>query len=200
MYTCPICKAKYREYQSTCANCHAGIPIPNQQKLPSSLSSPPRKVSPEYEYKLRYKNNIFFKIGFSFLTIGLLIGIIFPIVGYRIHEVLFIMIGLIFLILFPSIGLTLLYKSYDNSNKILDAIQNGIQTSAEIIDMYFDNSIKMNGNFPFCIVYKFNIEKDTFVGKAYSKKAIMKAKKIGDIISVVYLKEEPNTNTIYPPF
>ncbi len=104
-----------------------------------------------------------------------------------------------FVLIFPVVGLFFLISTVRSNRREIEAFVNGIPTLARVVYSGQDFSVKVNGRSPFKVAWEFNAQD----GKVYKGEltSMDRAELDGLIdaqdIPVVYLREDPKTNTAY---
>ena len=178
MINCPWCKTQYQEITVTnCNNCGGTL----EYSINTSSAGPkpqhaPRVLPQKYIRRVKYTGNVYTLIGMVF-TIPFFWTIIFPIIGYFLWK-----------------------KGIKVANEELIPLEHGDSIAGEIESISRDYSIKINGVSPFVIHFIFEVNGQKHrgsVGNIFDD--IDLKKKVGDLIWVVYMKNNPELSSIWPP-
>ena len=178
---CPWCSSiNYVAEETNCKNC--GGPLPAVPKKDSGIGrgkipdDPPRKLPQKYIKKLKYRNVYF------------IIGIIF-------------VVPFIWSVIFPIIGFFLIRHGLKVANNKIAALERGIKAEGTLLAIYRDQSITINGRHPWKLEYEFKTisgaKIEAIKTGAWNNNNRYRA--AGDRLWVVYLKEDPEINAIWPP-
>ena len=183
--TCPWCGTYYAIHPTTtnCKNCGGILPKGNSKELGEKPSLPPRQLPKKFKQKVMLWKNTKAFIGFIFIIVGIPTIIAF---GF----------GLIFCIL----GFFLFKSGRAEGKEKIMALENGIATEGEILDVSFDTSESINGRNPYQIRYIFadkNGQQQMDTVKSWDDNNAFREK--GDKIWVVYVPENPQQSSPWPP-
>lgn len=178
---CPWCSTvNYVVEETNCKKCGGPLPAVPQKNngidRGKAPDAPPRKLPKKFINKLKYRNVHFF-IGLIFIVF-LFWSVIFPIYGFAIIR----------------------HRLKIAKNKIA-ALERGIKAEGTLKAIYKDESITMNERHPWKLEYEFKTHTGAIIEavktEAWNKNNRFRAD--GDRIWVVYLKENPEINAIWPP-
>jgi len=180
---CGWCRSShpYPLTNSNCSNC--GGPLPNTNlKLGKPPPAIPRKIPKQFLKNVKWTNS-YYKVSLLFMVMG-------------IPFIPFMGLGLI-----PCIIGFFLYK--ETCKKIegrLHALKKGCHTEGRITAIYLDKNVQILGKSPGKVEYVFRSNDGIrhFDFKVSSNTDIL-AYDIGESIWVVYIKENPKLNDIWPP-
>lgn len=215
--TCPWCGTNYTEFHPNCKNCGGVLPAPSEfaktlavvekaKRSPESFrrslkdrfpDAPPRTISANYLWRLMLADPwtvaalIFTFIGgiFSITGAGLTIGIITAFVGLP-----FLALGLLFLMG----GVGVLVWRYQIAEKRVKVLKEGIAIEGEIIDLIDNPSVRVNGRIPWKITYIFNLDGEEYSGTVSTLNPPGTHLAPGTPAVILYLKENPLFNGLYP--
>jgi len=178
---CPWCKTVNKVTTEThCKSCGGPLPAISHDNsgINRGTTPPPplRKLPKIYEKKLKYRNTLF------------IIGIIF-------------IVPFIWSIIFPIIGFFLVRSGLRTANRKIEALQKGIKAEGELIDIYKDTSESVNGKHPWRLDYQFKTNNGDLITakKTGAWNTNNRHRRIGDKLWVVYLRDNPKINAIWPP-
>jgi hypothetical protein len=183
--TCPWCATYYpaRPTTTNCMNCGGILPKGISNQLGEKPSLPPRALPKKFINQVMLWKNTKAFIGVIFIVIGIPtiplfgFGLIFTLVGY------------------------FLYKSGRKEGfEKITALQNGIAAEGEISEISYDTSETINGKHPYLVKYMFTTasgqpQADS-VKSWDDNNALLKK---GDKIWVVYIPENPQISSPWPP-
>jgi len=145
-------------------------------------------------------NNVPALVGLIFLLIGFPLGLIFTILGITLPGMwLFIVIGGGVGGIFTLLGGAMLYFGIREGLGKIRPFEHGQATIGEVIEMYRDPTVSINGRNPWAIIYTFKVHGLTYEGKAISWKYAPQTQAEGNRVHVLYLPDDPDQNAIYPP-
>lgn len=174
---CPWCETQIADPTfSNCPNCGGTIALSEGDNPGPTPPSAPRILPPKFVKKTKYTNNVY-----------TIIGIVFTIPFF-------------WTVVFPIIGIILWKKGIKNANAELNPLMNGNSTHGTIVDVSENRSIQINGRSPFVVSFTFNANGQTMNGSMGNLfDASSKLKKPGDKIWVVYMLDDPEQSSIWPP-
>jgi hypothetical protein len=149
--------------------------------------------------RIRFTRNVFLLVGVVFLGVGGLMGPIFLIVGLAGGKGLFAVLGLVFTAVFGGLGLVLALKGHRDAMSVLRSFQFGRAAQGTIRSVYYDTSVRINQRSPWALEYSFEAGGRSVSGKARSWDDSVQGRQPGQPVHVLYLEEDPEQNTIYPP-
>lgn len=182
--TCPWCNTFYPIRPTTnCMNCGGTLPIGISNELGEKPSLAPRELPKKFIRNVMLWKNTKALIGVVFLCVGIPT---IPLFGF----------GLIF----SSIGYYLYKSGKKEGLEKITALQNGIATEGEIFQIGFDTSESINGRNPYLIKYTFTTKNgQTQLDSVKSWDDNNAFLKIGDKTWVVYIPENPQISSPWPP-
>lgn len=165
--------------QTNCVNC--GGPLPPSAALALDDPGPPpppgpRNIPSAYRHRLLlWKNPL------------ALVGAIFTIV-------------FCWSIIFPIIGLVMWYFGHKKAQNQLNALVDGVAGRAELIEVFRDSSVNVNGRSPWRLVYTFTDQHgEVHEGWVHSWQAVHSRRPPGEAFWVVYMPDDPDQNAVWPP-
>ncbi len=81
----------------------------------------------------------------------------------------------------------------------LTALERGIGAEAEVTSVQLNTSVKINNRSPWVVSYAFRAGSADVQGSAETYKAVESDHRRGDKIWVVYLPEDADVSTVWPP-
>ncbi len=204
--TCPWCGTNYTGFQSNCDNCGGSLPLPVERALepsPPNLPSPPpppREVPPRVAWRILITDG-WAITGFVFS----LLGLIFSVVGLALTVTLVgAFVGIPFAgmgILFLGGGGPLLAWRYQLAQKTLLVLRHGQAAQGEILNVYQNFQIQVNGRYPWTVEYRCDVNGRVYQGKVTTLSQPDLSQEPGKAVYVLYMADDPAQNTIYPsPF
>lgn len=131
-----------------------------------------------------------------------LIGTIFPIVGIALTiSIVAALVGLPFVgmgVLFLMIGIPIFVWRYQNAQQTVLVLQEGDPALGEIIDVYQNYNIRVNGRYPWSVLYHFEVFGKAYEGKVTTLSQPDLRQQPGKPVYILYLPDDPQQNTIYP--
>ena len=103
-------------------------------------------------------------------------------------------------IIFPIIGIPMWIVGHRRARVRLEALVRGTAGRAELIEVFRDTSVQVSGRSPWRIVYTFETKDGALLeGWVHTWQASHSRRSPGEAFWVVYLPEDPEQNTIWPP-
>lgn len=175
---CPWCKSEFLNPTfSNCPNCGGSLPLISAAGDPGEKPPmAPRELPKKYIRRVKYFGNVMSMIGFIF-TVVFFWSIIFPIIGIFIWR-----------------------KGIKDANDELIPLAQGDSTIGEIENIAVDYSKKINGRSPFTVTFLFTANGQKYrgsVGNIFDNIDIQKQP--GDKVWVVYMPQNPELSSIWPP-
>lgn len=204
MIICPWCGTHYLSFQSNCTNCGGTIPLPEETTSSSvvldHLATPPpapRPISDRYIWRLLSADGW----AIAVFVLGLL-GVIFTLVGAGLTiGLITAFVGVPMVIL----GITLLGLAlggfiwrYQRTQKVVNVLRLGESTSGQIMDIWENYSVRVNGRHPWIIRYQFRLDGKDYEGVVTTFNQVGPGIETGKTVSVLYLPDDPQWNSIYP--
>lgn len=175
--TCPWCKSQfYNSYASNCANCGGALPIAEGNGPGEPPPPTPRILTKSYVRAVKYTSNV-----------NTIIGIIFTIPFF-------------WSVIFPIIGIFLWRKGLRDAKGELMPLEHGAHTKGEITSVRVDYSKNMNGKHPKILEFVFTANGQKWPGSVPNiMDPVELWKRPGDQIWVVYMPENPEISSVWPP-
>lgn len=175
--TCPWCKSQFHNsYASNCANCGGSLPIAEGNGPGQPPPTAPRTLPKAYVRGVKYTSNI--------MTI---IGMVFT-------------LGFFWTIIFPIIGIFLWRKGIKDANGELIPLQYGVATKGEVTSISTDFSKNINGRSPKILEFVFTANGQKYVGTVPNiMDPIEHWRKRGDQVWVLYMQDNPELSSVWPP-
>ena len=162
-----------------CTNCGGPLPPPPTLTSDDPGAPPPQ---PPRQLPVKYRRQVLF-----WKNILVLIGAVFTIV-------------FCWSIIFPIIGIPMWIIGHRRAQSRLAALERGNAARAELISVDKDHSVKINGRSPWRIEYTFETTNGQLHdGWEHTWQAHHSRRPVGEVFWVVYLREDPEQNTIWPP-
>ena len=175
--TCPWCETQIPDTSFTnCPNCGGTLSFSQGSDPGPRPPNAPRELPKKFIKKIKYTNNVWTILGIVF-TFAFIWTIVLSIVG----------------IIFWRKGLRI-------AREELNPLMNGNAVHGTITNVSQNTSVKVNGRSPTTIEFSFeaNGQKMTGdVGNLFDQASLMK--RPGDKIWVVYMPDDPNQSSIWPP-
>lgn len=197
--TCPWCKQYWpaRPQGNECANCGGALPaLPGMER---AMAPPPgpRHLPEKYTRDLLLWKNVGAVVGSAFAAFGALFGVI----GLGLFLVL-LPLGLGFLafgLLFGGIGWVIRNGSRREGMRQIAALTHGYAAEGQIVTVNEDRSEYINGRHPYRIDYVFQVNGQMVGGSTKGWDVIHSLRRPGEPLWVVYLPNDPSSNSIWPP-
>lgn len=208
MITCVYCGTNFEHFQSNCDNCGGILPAPEimaeinaiveaeDETIPEP-PAPPRQISNKYILKLMLGDGasivalVFTILGIVFLPLGIILtfGIITAFVGIPFA-------GLGALFFFGGIALGVV--RYQEKQKIIEVLRNGLAVMGEITQVEQNMNVRVNNRNPWKIKYVFDLAGSIYQGAVTTLNTPGIGLQPGRKANVLYLKESPKHNSLYP--
>ena len=203
MTTCPWCGTNYTSFQPNCDNFGGAMPLPVEEASSSTeevLRVPPpapRSLPRNYIFRLLFTD------GWTIMAVVFtLIGIIFGSIGVALTVTLVAaFVGLPFAgigALFLMIGVPILVWRYREAQQTVLVLQEGDPALGEITDVAQNYNIRVNGRYPWSILYRFDVMGQVYEGKVTTLSQPDLSQQPGKPVVVLYLQDDPEQNVIYP--
>jgi hypothetical protein len=203
MPTCPWCGTNYTTFQSNCENCGGTLPLPDAdpstvlEEEPQIPPPPPRSLPRNYILRLLFTD------GWAVMAVVFtLIGVIFGMIGVVMTiTIIAAFVGLPFAgigALFLMIGVPIFAQRYHEAQNTVHVLQSGAPALGQIIEVYQNYNIKVNGRYPWSILYQFELHGQIYEGKVSTLSQPDLSQQPGKSIYVLYMQDNPEQNSIYP--
>jgi hypothetical protein len=206
MITCPWCGTSYAAFQSTCQKCGGPIPAPppaaqlRLEAVQVSIAPPPpapRPISDSYVWKLLISDGVAIAA-----MVFLLLGVIFAITGIPLTlMVVTAFVGLPFAglsVLFLAAGGFLFNQKYQKARTTMKVLRAGQAVPGQITSVDMNYNVQVNGRNPWTIQYAFQVAGNQFDGQVTTLKPPGPLLQPGSSAYVLYLPEDPGSNSLYP--
>lgn len=203
MITCPWCGTNYTTFQSNCDNCGGSLSLPARiSPIPSGENLPAPPPAPR-NVPRNYARRILFTDGWAIVAgIFSLLGVIFGLVGAVLTvPVVTVFVGLPFVglgVLFLAAGIPVLFWRYRNAQGTVDVLKVGEAALGEVVSVYQNYHVRVNGRYPWTIVYRFEVNGRGYEGKVTTLSRPDLKQQPGKPVYALYLRNNPEQNTIYP--
>lgn len=203
MITCPWCGTSYTTFQPNCDNCRGPLPLP-VEATPEAHTEPlpvpppaPRALPPNYLWRILYTDG-------GAITAGVfgLLGSIFGLVGAILTlTIVAAFVGLPFLglgILFLIASVPLIIWRYQAAATTLTVLREGEPILGQIMDVYQNYHVQINGRSPWTLTYRFEAEGREYIGKVTTLSMPDLRQQPGKPVYVLHLPGDSAQNTLYP--
>jgi hypothetical protein len=201
--TCPWCGTSYTTHWPNCRNCGGPLPLPVVGSAPT-----PEEIMPEPPPAPRsFRHSTLWRqlLADGWAIVGAvfsLLGLIFAVTGMVLNATLIaLFIGLPFTglgIAFLTAGIPVLVWRYTRAQRTLEVLRIGEAALGTIVDVREEYHVRVNNRHPWTITYRFSVLGQEFEGKTTTLRPPGHAQRSGQPVSVLYLENDPNQNTIYP--
>jgi len=202
LITCPWCGTHYETFRSNCKNCGGPLPPPTERPagpphapdLPEP-PPPPRPFKGSFVWKQLASDGwaiaatVFVLLGFAFTLVGL------PMIFVFLTGLTFLLPGLGFL----GAGIAIIVWRYQQAQQTLNVLRMGQTTLGNITDLVQNYNVTVNGRHPWTIHYSFRAGGQEYEGKTTTLRPVGFTFQVGQPVYVLYLEDDPQQNTIYPP-
>lgn len=175
--TCPWCKSQfYQPSHSNCPNCGGSLPVSDGSGAGAPPPPAPRELPKSFIRATKYTNNV-----------NTIIGMVFTLVFF-------------WSIIFPIIGIFLWRKGLRDAKNELDPLKEGAHVQGEVSSIRVDGSKNINGKHPRIIEFTYVVDGRPYRGDVPNlMDPIDLWKKPGDKIWVVYMRDNPEISSVWPP-
>ncbi len=196
---CPWCDQRNKSTDLECRKCGGPLPAPIGDDPGPNPPFPPRKIPSGYRWRMLVSNAVLNLVGGIFLLVGLPFAVIFPIVGIATGMLLFVLIGGGLGGVFTILGGGMLFFGIRDGLSKIRPFEHGLATVGEVVEMYRDHSISINGRNPMAIVYTYTVHGIEYEDQVHSWKYGKQTQAVGNRVHVLYLPDDPHQSVIYPP-
>jgi len=176
---CAWCRSQFIDNTLiNCTNCGGTLEYSKSNSSESGPKPPlaPRELPKKFVRRIKYTGNV--------MTI---IGMVFTIPFF-------------WTVIFPIIGIFCWRKGIKEANDELIPLEHGTPVLGEITSIQKDHTKVINGRSPFTVEFLFNVGSQKYsgsVGNIFDNVDQLKQK--GDKIWVVYMLDDPELSSIWPP-
>ena len=188
---CGWCGTAYEQWQNKCATCGGRMPPMPGMALGDEPPPAPRSLPRGFALRQYFHNSAANILGIILLGMGGITGLVLLLINP-------------WFALFPSAlvigGLLLLRHGTSHASGILRAFRRGLPVEGSVIAATRDTSQSHDGQSPWKLLYQFTLEGELHQGTLIAFDDTVGKLKPHQPLWVLYLREEPETNTVYPPF
>jgi hypothetical protein len=131
-----------------------------------------------------------------------LIGAIYGMIGVVLTiTIIAAFVGLPFAgigVLFLMVGVPILAWRYQEAHNTVIILQSGAPVLGKIIEVYQNYHIRVNGRYPWSILYQFELHGQVYEGKVSTLSRPDLSQQPGKSVYVLYMQDNPEQNSIYP--
>lgn len=167
------------------------MPPPPGQGLGEPPPPVPRALPNRFAFRSKWSRNILALVGAIFFLVGTVIFIAFLLVG--------LLVGTPLPLLFMIGGFAMLRIGRRHAAATLNAFVRGTAVEGKVVSVARDQSQTMNGEHPWKLTYHFPVGNQLHEGTLISWDSTAGARAPGQPLWVLYLPEDPEQNTTYPP-
>jgi hypothetical protein len=167
------------------------MPPPPGQGLGEPPPPVPRPLPKCFAFRHKWSRNILALVGGIFFVAGSFIFVAFLLVGR--------LAGTPLPLLFMIGGLAMLRIGRRHAATTLNAFVRGIAVEGKVVRLSRDLSQTMNGEHPWKLTYHFPVGTQLREGVVVSWDSTVAARSPGQPLWVLYLPEDHDQNTTYPP-
>ncbi len=188
---CGWCGTTYPEWQNKCNACGGRMPPRPGMELGEEPSAIPRQLPKGYAWRRRLTNNMTSTMGLAIVVMGGLPGLILLLI----FPWAALVAGLVVLG-----GLAILRHGLTTGSKLLKAFRHGIPVAGAVVAVTRFTEESMNGVSPWKLIYRFSLEGREYQGSLVAYDESIRERKPGQPLWVLYLREDPSINAVFPPF
>ena len=167
------------------------MPPPPGMELGPEPPPPPRRLPKDFAFRQRFTGNFTSIIGLAFTGVGLIMGL--AMVAAPSWALLlpgFLMLA----------GMSMLRSGLQSANRMLDAFRNGRAIKGRVSSVKQDNSISVNGQHPWKIVFTFEVDGHAYDGETQTWETATSNRLYGGPpVWVLVADGRPERHTLYPP-
>ena len=152
----------------------------------------PRPLPKGFAFRQRWSGNILALVGGIFFAVGMFILLVFLLVG--------LLVGAPLPLLFALGGFFMLRAGRRQAARTLNAFVRGTAVEGKVVSVARDTSQSLNGVHPWKLIYNFAVGDRLHEGAIVSWDSTVSARSPGQSLWVLYLPDDPDQNTAYPPF
>jgi hypothetical protein len=190
MIKCGWCGTNYVNWKSHCDSCGGPLPAPPGLNLGEPPPPAPRALPRGFAFRQRWSRNIATIVGVVF-ALG---GVVFCFLIFTAKPVL------VFLpLLFAVGGISMFRLGWKNAQCVLNAFRNGTAVEARVAEVRLDTTQSINKVHPWILKYHFPVGGHVHEGSLVSWDTTVGQRVKGQPLWVLYIPDDPDQNTIYPP-
>jgi len=197
--SCPWCGQRNQDDALECHKCGGPLPVMDGQGPGPNPPMPPRRMPRGFKRRMLLANSVSTIVGLIFLGVGLPFAIIFPIIGLQPGMTLMLVIGGGLGGLFTLMGGAMIYFGIRRGLRKIRPFEHGLATIGEIVDLYQDTRVSVNGRHPWAIVYSFQVYGFEHSGQELAWQRPSRNLTVGSQVHVLYMPDNPQENVTYPP-
>lgn len=152
----------------------------------------PRALPKGFAFREKWSRNLYAIVGGGFFLIGSLILVVFLVVG--------LLVGTPIPLFFVIAGLVMLRNGRRRAANTLNAFIRGTATEGKVVSVAHDLSQSINNEHPWKLTYHFPVGSELHAGHVISWDSTVSARSAGQPLWVLYVPNDPEQNTTYPPF
>jgi hypothetical protein len=152
----------------------------------------PRPLPKGFAFRRKWSHHVLALVGGIFLLVGSFIFLVFLLVG--------LLVGTPLPLLFMVGGFVMLRIGRRHAARTLNAFVRGTVVEGKVVSVAQDPSQTMNGVHPWQLTYHFPVAGQLHEGSVVAWDSTITARAPGQPLWVLYLPEDPEQNTAYPPF
>lgn len=164
-------------------------PIPGMEIGPEP-PPPPRLLPRRFEFRLKWSRNIAVICGMAFMLFG---GLMLSL-ALKARAWFAIIPGIVFVM-----GFFMFRYGRQEAAGTIRAFRHGFATEGKIAGVSVDTTQSINGRHPWRLVYHFMVETQQHEGVLTSFDSTLGNRSAGQPLWVLYLRDDPEECTIYPP-
>lgn len=166
------------------------MPAPAGMELGEPPPAVPRALPKGFEFRQKWSHNVVALVGGIFFLIGTLLFIV---------MIFLIPLGALLPFLFMVGGAFMMRMGRKKANSVLNAFRQGVAVEGSVSDVRLDTSQSINGRNPWVMNYLFPVDDALVEGSLTSFSTALVTRSKGQPLWVLYVKDDPAQNTIYPP-
>ena len=152
----------------------------------------PRRLPKGFAFRQKWSRNVLAAVGGVFFLVGSFILLVFLALG--------LLVGIPLPLLFMIGGFVMIRLGRRRAASTLNAFVRGTAVEGKVVSVALDQSLTMNGEHPWKLTYHFPGAGQLHEGNVVSWDSTITARAAGQPLWVLYLPEDADQNTAYPPF
>ena len=166
------------------------MPRPPGMDLGPAPPDAPRTLPMGFEFRQKWSRNVGVLVGLGFMFIG---GFMLAVL-IKVKTWAAVVPGMFFLI-----GFFLFRYGKKIGVNTVRAFRHGIATEGKVASINLDTTQSVNGRHPWRLVYHFTADGEEREGILTSFDSTLAGRSTGQPLWVLYLRDDPEQCTIYPP-
>jgi hypothetical protein len=188
---CGWCGTRYETWQNKCGTCGGRMPPMPGMELGEEPPAIPRELPKGFAFRQRFTNSAASLFGLILMIMGGLMGLLLLLIKpwFALLPAM-IFIG----------GALLLRHGMATAAATLRAFREGLPLQGRVLSSLKMTSQSHNGVNPWKLLYEFSLEGQKHQGSLIAWDENISQLKPRQPLWILYVREDPSINTVYPPF